>query len=442
MPEQLRELHLLLVDGDRLLATAHGALPMLRVPLADDDTTVLAALRGVRDAWGLDGPLLEIHFDYGAAHDDAGDGWVGVLVVLEPPSEEWPAPEGLGWRSLDDPDPSVHPGLRARLEELLAERRGRQPIASLRPPWSMPGWLDRATGWIDQVLADAGRSRTGPPEQIRHWGISALLRVPTADGRLWFKAVFPLFHHEPAVTELLDRTSPGTVPPVLGREDHEGWLLLDEVAGTSAAEVPASDASVIGSLIAVQHRFVDRADELEAAGAPARPFATVAGELSSALADPEVREWLDVTDARAEVLVRAVERTAEEVAELGIPDTLVHGDFHPDNALVGAGPPVIIDWSDAAIAHPLVDALTWVSWLREDPDRAQRAWEAFRDGWTGFATPDAIDGARRALTIVTAGYHAVSYAGIVRGMERLRRPELSDGLQHYIKVLDEAAGGA
>ena len=264
--------------------------------------------------------------------------------------------------------------------------------------------------------------------------------LPTAEGRVWFKAVFPLFRHEPAVTALLDRTVPGSVPGVIGRDDHEGWLLLHDVPGVAAADIADADAEVIASLIAIQHRFVDRVDELEAAGAPARPFATLADELAAAFADPEVRGWLDRPETRLDELQRAVGRAAAEVTELGIPDTLVHGDFHAGNVLVADGAATIIDWSDAAIAHPLVDALTWMNWFHEDPDRGARAWAAFRDGWAGFCPAATINHARSALTVATTAYHVVSYVGIVRGLEPLRRPELLDGLQHYLGRLDEAVG--
>ena len=40
---------------------------------------------------------------------------------------------------------------------------------------------------------------------------------------------------------------------------------------------------------------------------------------------------------------------------------LLHGDFHPDNILLTANGPVIIDWIDATLGHPLADvARTYV----------------------------------------------------------------------------------
>jgi aminoglycoside phosphotransferase (APT) family kinase protein len=43
------------------------------------------------------------------------------------------------------------------------------------------------------------------------------------------------------------------------------------------------------------------------------------------------------------------------LAALPQEDKLLHGDFHPDNIMLTADGPMIIDWIDAAIGHPLAD---------------------------------------------------------------------------------------
>lgn len=44
-----------------------------------------------------------------------------------------------------------------------------------------------------------------------------------------------------------------------------------------------------------------------------------------------------------------------QLAVLPQEDKLLHGDFHPDNIMLTADGPVIIDWIDAALGHPLAD---------------------------------------------------------------------------------------
>ncbi len=46
---------------------------------------------------------------------------------------------------------------------------------------------------------------------------------------------------------------------------------------------------------------------------------------------------------------------------LGAGDRLLHLDLHPGNVILGPSGPVVIDWTNAPVGDPAVDAaLTWV----------------------------------------------------------------------------------
>jgi hypothetical protein len=77
-------------------------------------------------------------------------------------------------------------------------------VPELRPAWARPGWHDVAETWVGSPLT-----------QLRAWPLSAVLRGERDGEQVYLKAVFPLFHHEPAITEALARESPGFVPDVL-----------------------------------------------------------------------------------------------------------------------------------------------------------------------------------------------------------------------------------
>ena len=52
------------------------------------------------------------------------------------------------------------------------------------------------------------------------------------------------------------------------------------------------------------------------------------------------------------------ERLPERLAALdacGIPETLVHGDFHPGNWRFDGHSLVLLDWGDSGIGHPMLD---------------------------------------------------------------------------------------
>ena len=396
----------------------------------------MAVARATRDTWGADGAIIEIHVDHLSFQSVVRP--MPMLVVVEAPSAGWAVPDGLRWRDLAEPDPGVPTPLRTRLAELLAERRALVDVPVLRAPWSRVGWHARATAWVLDRLAERGRSPTGPIEQVRHWGISALMRVETAAGRVWFKAVFPSFGHEPAVSALLHREARGAVAPVLAIDDDEGWMLLDDVGSDVVLDHPDADAATVRGLVSLQRAFVDRHHDLRQIGCPRRPFAALPDQLATIFADPLTSEWIELVPARAAAIVEWTAQAADDVATLPFPDTLVHGDFHPRNAVVLDGRPVIFDWSDAAVAHPLVDALTWSSWLRDDTDRADRTWHVFLDAWADVCPVDRIEPLRRQLVGLAAGYHTVSYHGIVAGMEPVRRPEMTGGLQGYFTRLDGA----
>ena len=441
MADQVRLLHYLVPDvgGGNLLLTEDGSLPTRSVTLDERETTVQGAVRTMRDDLALDVPILEVHFDWASAHDGQGEAGVPALIVVEPPSEDWSAPDGVAWAPLAAADPAVESGLTARLGELLAERRGDLPLASLRPRWARTGWHARATGWMFRTLDELGRPPTGPIEQVRHWGISALMRAPTQPGTVWFKAVFPLLAAEPGITALLAREAPDTVAPVLAHDDAQGWLLLEDVGSTMVVDRADADAATIAALVALQRRLVGDLDAVTATGVPRRPFDEVAEALDRSLRDPETATWVRLEPDRIGSLVDAVHVAAATIDALGFPETLVHGDFHPANVAVYDGHPVIFDWSDAAIAHPIVDAMTWVSWLQdEDPERAERAWHTFLEAWADVCPPERADAARPALRIAAAAYHAVSYHAIVTHMEPSRRPETADGLEQYLRHLDAA----
>lgn len=62
--------------------------------------------------------------------------------------------------------------------------------------------------------------------------------------------------------------------------------------------------------------------------------------------------------AEVKQLTRAEQGEAQQALGL-LPRgaALLHGDLHPGNVLMAAGGPIVIDWFDAAIGHPMVDVV-------------------------------------------------------------------------------------
>ncbi len=270
------------------------------------DVTVLRLL-GARDPFGTGGPVTYL------AETTAEQGSIRDLV-------EWTGPDPLA----DDP---------------------------LRLPYARPGGPDSDLAWADGVLAERGTRRTGAAVQQRTWNLSSVWRLPTTDGDRWLKVVPPFFAHEGAMIERISAQHPDLVPPLIGSSG--GRVLLAHVEGGDNydAGLPVLLA-MVRALVTVQAEWVERVGELLGLGAPDWR----AGALEPAVHDVLERtaDQLDpATLAAVKQLVDGLSDRLAAAGACGVPDTLVHGDYHSGNT-VGARP-VILDWGDAGAGNAMLD---------------------------------------------------------------------------------------
>ena len=105
--------------------------------------------------------------------------------------------------------------------------------------------------------------------------------------------------------------------------------------------------------------------------------------------------------------------------ECGLPDTIVHGDFHPGNWRSDGGPPVIVDWADAHLGNPVLDGLRARDYL--PPAKRPAAARAWIAAWS--SSVPGCDPAR-ALRIAEPLSHltyAVRYQEFLDGIEPAER---------------------
>ncbi len=435
MTDDLRRRLRLLVPGPegKTVATIGGRLPSVEVSLIDGETTLSAAWRALPGV-GLGGPLLTCGVDQRPDADLAGVARQ-VVVALEPPASDWTPPPDWAWSRTPDVDADLPDPLRDLARRWADEIVGRVVLPDERAAWSRPGWYARAADWVDEMLAGAGRARSSSIVQFRQWGISTVLRVETPDGRCWFKAAFPGFRQEAAVTEWLDGAVPGAVPPVLAAEPDEGWLLLGDLGDRTESGDEETTRNAIDRLVAIQQATTGRTDRLLALGAPDRRLRGLVDDFAEAMRSRVAAEFIDTTGTSDLIgpLAEAITRV-----DGVLPNGLVHGDFHPGNAARTDRGAVVFDWSDAAIACPVVDIATWTWWYPDDAERIEHVWACFEAAWQrafGVAS-GSVD--RRAAMAVAGAYHAVSYVRILEGLEPLARLDHADGLIHFHDVLVDA----
>jgi hypothetical protein len=245
----------------------------------------------------------------------------------------------------------------------------------LRCSYARPGGPQRDLAWARSVLAAQGLTPVGAPEQIKTWNLSSVWRIPLSQGAAWLKVVPPFFAHEGALIAALEPH--GGVPHVLGFE--RGRALLAELPGQDGFHASLEQRRPMIDLL-VRLVTACRADlpELFTLGLPdfrARP-------LSAAIASSFERHRgeLDADDTRS--LSRFLDELPtrwQQLSACGLPDGLVHGDFHSGNVRIADQQLTLLDWGDAGIGHPLLDAAAFLE--RVPPEQRPPLREHFCAAW-------------------------------------------------------------
>jgi hypothetical protein len=292
----------------------------------------------------------------------------------------------------------------------------------LRMPWARPGGPQADLEWA------ASRIRiTGRPEQRRSWNLSSIWRLPTDEGPVWLKAVPPFFAHEGAVLELLQVTN--TVPTLVARDGHR--LLLAELPGVDGFGAGfEAYCGVIDVLIEMQLDLRSSLAQLRAV-VPDWGTATLYEQIGRVVAARAphrngLRRLFDTWDTRV-----------AELDQCGLPEVLFHGDAHPGNARIGVDPPVIFDWGDSGIGHPLLDVSVVENPRGADPAEAARLRRHWLSAWQN-AVPGADTGrAWRLLRPVAVARSAVVYQRFLDNIEPSERVYHHLDVDPYLVAADE-----
>jgi hypothetical protein len=284
------------------------------------------------------------------------------------------------------------------------------PDSPVTPAWTMPDWYDEALPWIDEQLA---ATPTGPWYQVRSWGLSNVLRFPTAQGDVYFKALahsstirparpdaLPLlFAHEPLLLKKLSDDRPGSVPAPLAIDEKRAWMLLPDL-GSPLGEEPDSAVWIdaLQGHARLQRSFVDQTDRLFEFSCVDRRLAVLEAELDRLFGPNPATERLEA-DERARLPRRAeqLREAINELAAIGVPETLLHGDLHPRNLAVRDGQVLAFDWTDAAVSHPFLDLVTFAE-ERSPISQDARLTDAYLAEWEEYASPADL---RRALELAS-----------------------------------------
>ena len=368
-----------------------GRLPALplRVPWWQEAWPIVDA---AREAFGLDIVILRM---LESERPRPHGGNVTYLAEVQGP---WPFPEAAagalapaGWEADDQP---------------------------LRMPWARPGGPAADLAWAGASLAALGLARGGPARQVRTWNLSSIWELPLAGGsRAWLKVVPPFFAHEGSMLRAL---AGAPVPRLLDADGAR--MLLADAAGEDRYDAPLPELlALVSMLVGLQAAWASRVDELVTIGLPdwRGPALTTA---IRAVVERRGGELDAPTRGSLARLLDGLPDRFAALASCGLPDTLVHGDFHPGNARGVPGRTetlVLLDWGDCGVGHPLLDLPAFLEVLgREQVGPVRAHWF---DAWQA-AVPGS-DPVRAAALIapLAAARQAVIYQAFVDAIEPVER---------------------
>nr|WP_239062299.1 aminoglycoside phosphotransferase family protein [Streptomyces sp. SID13031] len=209
--------------------------------------------------------------------------------------------------------------------------------------------------------------------QFKTWNLSCLIQLPAAGGGAWAKATGRFCSVDADVINHVHQYDVALAPAVLGVDLENRWSLLAHAPGIDCwTPDPATVQDVVSRWVAVQASIAGdelRVPKLLPEDLPAELDRLLAGEVSERLSPAEL--------AKAHVLRDQLPGIISDLKAAGLPNTLVHGDFHPGNWRSDGTDRVIVDWADSYLGHPATDLQRLANWLPEEKrDLAIQTWVA------------------------------------------------------------------
>lgn len=321
-------------------------------------------------------------------------------------------------------------------------------------PWRDAPWLATVNAWIDGELAKVGLTSAGAREQphVRPW--STVLRVPTNDGDLYFKAVWPPQAHEAALTAALASWLPGFVPEVIAVRPASGWLLMRD-AGRRLREILKEEHDVarwqvvLARYAEAQVQLTTRAREIVGLGVPDRRASLVAERLTDLLEDSRAMrvglpDGLSLDEVlRLRALLSRFRSWFEMLAASKIPATLEHNDFHDGNVCLREDAYLVFDWGDACVTHPFVAlrvglrSIAHTLELAADGPEITRLRDAYLEPWTAFAPRAQLLADLQPALILAAACRAFSWRLVVNELDQPLLDEYADTVAHSLRSMLE-----
>ncbi len=318
--------------------------------------------------------------------------------------------------------------------------------------WIQQTWLEQASCWIDHQLHRQGIKRIGLLEQphIRHW--STVLRVPTSNGNIYFKAVIPDLAYEAALTQNLSSWYPHCVPQILAAQRKYGWLLMAE-GGVRLRETLKTDddlqhwESLLPIYAQLQKESIKHLNNFLELGVPDRRLTVLPTQFQALLTDTEVLR-LNYPDGlsseeyqRLQDSADLLARLCEKLATFSIPETLDHGDLHDGNVFLRDGLYRFFDWGDSSLSHPFFTLPNTFASLEKRFGLDQRSFwfkrmrACYLESWSEFETRENLEAAFDLAQHLSAIPSALRWLPVLANMDELTRHKYVEAIPNLLREL-------
>jgi hypothetical protein len=277
---------------------------------------------------------------------------------------------------------------------------------------------------MTQALTDMGFTLLTSPEQFKLATISALLRAETTAGNVYFKVALalPLFGNEPKLSAALGQIAPQAIPAPIAIDAERRWMLTADFGTQVRGSDPSPDQleQIVTTYAQLQISTATQLNTLFEAGCLDRRLDVLAAQIDPLFADEACYSQLN-DDERAAWQASAprLKTLCQQLAAYHVPYTLVHGDFHAANVATQGERILFFDWTDACVAHPFFDLPVFIDF--DAQDHAERLRDAYLAQWTAYEPMEKLREAYTLASILGALHQAVSYQGILNGMEAEQR---------------------
>jgi aminoglycoside/choline kinase family phosphotransferase len=315
----------------------------------------------------------------------------------------------------------------------------------MKPPqlrWHDPVWQSQVHIWIREQAEQNSIQITGAIEQNHAYAWSTVMRVPTNQGTLFFKATALETIYEIVLTQKLAQWFPDSMPKLVAANPKRGWMLMRDGGEQLRASIrPRQDIKpwepVITRYAEIQLGLVAHIDEILALGIPDhRPSALPALyiQLLNDEASLMINQKKGLTSMEFQQLKDLTPRFKQTCADLsaaGIPDSLNHGDFHDGNILLKNGRITFFDWGDASVTHPFVSLRTFfvsieISLKLDDysftPEMSQLL-DRYLELWQAYGSKEVLLSAYQLSKPVAAIAKALAWHQTISRLDDSLRPE-------------------